>query len=92
VGWTNDLRIEEHDGYAQGNFEEEGEFWIEIHGIGKEPRHAPYEYLSALLDAAVHKIPQPQEGPFKVETLVYVKHSSPGWWDGFRVQLTGGGS
>lgn len=78
----NDLRIEEFDGFAQG------EFWAEIRGIGQFSRLAPHEYLDALLGKAVDTIPDGEEGPFQVTTTVYVKHSSPGWWDGFRVALS----
>ena len=81
----NDLRVEELEGYA------EGPGWAEIRGLGPEPRYARHEYLNALLKAAVNTIPESQEGPFEIQTLVYVKHSSPGWWDGFRVNLQGGG-
>ena len=82
----NDLRIQDYQGY------QEGEGWAEVRGLGQDPQHDPHDYLNALLDAAVHTIPVDQEGPFELHTTVYVKHSSPGWWDGFRQQLTGGGS
>ena len=78
---TNDLRIEELDGY------DHGDGWAEIRGLGQNPRHAPHVYLDALLDAAVNTIPDGAEGPFEIHTSVYVKHSSPGWWDGFKVAL-----
>jgi hypothetical protein len=84
VEGKGELRIEEFEGFDQG------EFWAEIRGIGQFSRHAPHEYLDALLGKAVDTIPDGEEGPFEMHTTVYVKHSSPGWWDGFRVSLTGG--
>ena len=81
---TNDLNLQEFE-YAEGSG------WAEIRGIGPQPRYSPHEYLNALLKAAVNTISEDDEGPFEVRTSVYVKHSSPGWWDGFKVQLTGGG-
>ena len=81
----SELRIEEFEGFAQGD--DDG-FWAEIRGIGQFSRHKPHQYLDALLDKAVDMVPDPEEGPFQVTTTVYVKHSSPGWWDGFRVTLT----
>ncbi len=83
---TSDLRIEEFDGFDR---QAEGEtFWAEIRGIGQFSRYKPHEYLDALLDQAVNMVPDGLEGPFTITTTVYVKHSSPGWWDGFRVTLT----
>ena len=82
LGGTDDLTIQELDGYA------EGRGWAEIRGLGRQPRYKPHEYWSALLSAAVNTIDEGEE--FEVHTTVYVKHSSPGWWDGFRVQVTPG--
>ena len=83
---TNDLNLAELGEYA------EGRGWAEIRGLGQQPRYKPHEYLSALLKAAVNTIPaQDGEGWFEVRTFAYVKHESPGWYDGFRVQTTPGG-
>jgi hypothetical protein len=83
VNDNNALNIADLDGYR------EGRGWAEIRGLGKEPRHKPHEYWSALLAAAVNTLDEGEE--FEVQTFVYVKHESPGWWDGFRVQTRPGG-
>ena len=81
---TNDVTFEELDGEKAS-----GPGWAEVTGLGKNPRYKRHEYVSALLREALHRLPKDAgAGPFEIKTTVYVGHSSPGWWDGFRVSAT----
>lgn len=61
----------------------------EIKGIGRRPPRPLHEYWSAVLVAAADTADpktDPDE-PYSVETVVYLRHGSPGWVDGFIVTL-----
>ena len=64
-----------------------GPGWAQIKDIGKpgERRHGLHQYWSALLDAAAATLSEGED--FTVTTKVFLKHESPGWVDGFRVDL-----
>jgi hypothetical protein len=64
----------------------------EITGIGRYPARPLHQYwLDTVKEAADTLDAGDGEGWFDVQTAVYVKHRSPGWVDGFKVQLNPGG-
>ena len=67
--------------------------WYEglIEEVGQESRKPHHENFDDALALAVDQIPAGPPGWFKVEAYVYVKHSSPGWVDGYKVTLSPGG-
>lgn len=70
-----------------GNGEEPGIGIVQ--GIGKDPKKPLSEYWGDAVAAAANTLRAEDEpGEFQVTTYVYVKTSSPGWIDGFRVKLT----
>lgn len=76
---------------AQRGCRDTGRSWAEVTEIGTpESREKPlHEHWGDVLSAAAHQLGHDDgEGWFDVETTVYVKHGSPGWVDGFSVQLT----
>jgi hypothetical protein len=46
-------------------------------------------YVNEAIDGAVNEVTDPDEGPFEVQLLVHVSHTSPGWVDGYKVILKG---
>ena len=83
---TNGVSFEELD----GEHRDSGPGWAEIRGLGEGPRYQPHDYVNALLKEAVRNLPHAKgKGPFEVRTRVYVGYTNPGWWDGFRVDLSG---
>lgn len=70
-----------------------GPGWAQFKGIGQDPEFPLSDYWVAVLKAAAHTLTPDRDGEgwFDVKTTVYVKHSSPGWVDGFRVQTSAGG-
>jgi hypothetical protein len=66
-----------------------GQGQAEIRGIGRRPPHPLHEYWSAVLEKAAETWDTGEE--FEVKTTVILRHESPGWVDGFVVQLTPAG-
>jgi hypothetical protein len=61
-----------------------------VTGIGRYPARPLHQYWLDTVKAAVDTLEEADgEGWAVIETAVYVKHRSPGWVDGFRVQLSG---
>ena len=58
-----------------------------IEDVGEESRKPHHEQFDDALALAVDQIPPGPPGWYKVEAYVYVKHSSPGWVDGYSVKL-----
>jgi hypothetical protein len=46
-----------------------------------------HKYWDLALDSAVSKVPRSEKGPFAVERYVTVDHDSPGWVDGYKIDL-----
>lgn len=64
----------------------------EVTGIGRYPARQLHQYWIDTVKAAADTLGEDDgEGWVVVQTEVYVKHRSPGWVDGFRVQLNPGG-
>jgi hypothetical protein len=59
--------------------------------IGQRPSKPLHEHWGDALRQAADSLAPGEADWFNVQTWVYVKHSSPGWVDGFKVQLTKGG-
>jgi hypothetical protein len=77
------FQLEELDG-VEFNL---GHRWAELRGIGPRPSRPLHEYWTAVAIRAVDTM-NPNDDPpdwYDLKTQVYVKHSSPGWIDGFRV-------
>ena len=71
---------------------EPGSGLAEITGIGERPPRPLHDYWSYALALAADTLgAEDGEGWREVKTGVFIKHGSPGWVDGFRVQLTGWG-
>lgn len=84
---TNDVSFEELD----GEHRDSGPGWAEIRGVGQDSKYQPHVYANVLLKEALRNLPKAKgAGPFEVRTYVYVGYTNPGWWDGFRVQVTPG--
>ena len=70
----------------------------EVRDIGKYPKRPLHEYWIDTLREAAFTLPPPDDDALlndhwvQVETQILVKHSSPGWLDGYRVKLSTGGS
>ena len=76
-------RLEQLDGVAFNS----GHRWAELKGLGPRPARPLHDYWTAVAIRAVDTM-NPGEDPenwYDLKTKVYVKHSSPGWIDGFRV-------
>jgi hypothetical protein len=58
--------------------------------LEKEHRPAPkhHEKFDQALQNAVDAISPGDPGWFEVKLFVHVSHSSPGWVDGYRIQLS----
>jgi hypothetical protein len=64
----------------------------EVTGIGRYPARQLHQYWVDTVKAAADTLGEEDgEGWVVVQTEVFVKHRSPGWVDGFRVQLGPGG-
>jgi len=60
----------------------------EVTGIGRYPARQLHQYWVDTVKAAADTLGEEDgEGWVEVRTQVYVKHRSPGWVDGFSVQL-----
>ena len=64
----------------------------EVTGIGRYPGRPLHHYwIDTVREAADTFVADVDpEGWVSVQTSVFIKHSSPGWVDGFKVQLTPG--
>jgi len=68
-----------------------GQGEAEVTGIGRYPTRPLHHYWIDTVRAAADTLPADgPEGWVDVQTSVFIKHSSPGWVDGFRVHLGGG--
>jgi hypothetical protein len=64
----------------------------EVTGIGRYPARPLHQFwIDTVREAADTYGPEDGEGWYDVKTAVYIKHSSPGWVDGFKVQVSAGG-
>ena len=63
--------------------------WVDVDedDRGREQGVDHHKYWDRALDNVVNKVPQDDEGPFEVRKHIRVKHRSPGWVDGYRVDL-----
>ena len=55
----------------------------------REEPIAHHKYWDQALHSARGKVPPGKTGPFRVERYVKIEHGSPGWVDGYRVDLSG---
>lgn len=62
-----------------------------LEGIDYESRRPHHENFDEALQKAVDAIPDGPPEWFTVELQVRVRHSSPGWVDGYKVTLRPGG-
>ena len=67
--------------------------WIDLDDEDKGPARDEqpidhHKYWDRALHNVRGKVEPPNEGPFKVERYVRIKHSSPGWVDGYRIDLS----
>ena len=60
------------------------EGYVEV-GSDMRPDHA--KYFDEALQIAVDKLPEHVTGPLDVTYEITVRHTSPGWIDGYRVVL-----
>jgi hypothetical protein len=69
--------------------------WIDLDEVDRgkaEEEREPvdhHKYWDRALHSARGKVPPGEEGPFRVERYVRMKHHSPGWVDGYRIDLSG---
>ncbi len=78
------FQLEELDG---GEFNS-GPGWASFRGIGPRPGRPLHDFWTAVMIRAADTM-TPDDHPedwYDLTTQVYVKHSSPGWIDGFRVK------
>jgi hypothetical protein len=62
-----------------------------VEEVGQESATPHHEHFDEALKRAVDATPNGPPKWYKVEAYVYVKHTNPGWVDGYRVTLTPGG-
>lgn len=64
--------------------------WIEPDESDKGRREGTdhHKYWNKAIDNVVDKVPEGEEGPFDLHRKIRVKHGSPGWVDGYRVDLS----
>jgi hypothetical protein len=66
--------------------------WIPLDPDDEGPARAEepidhHKYWDKALHSARDKVRDGNEGPFRVERWVTIKHGSPGWVDGYRIDL-----
>jgi hypothetical protein len=54
---------------------------------GREQGVNHHKYWNRALDKVVETVPRDDVGPFEVTKRIRVNHNSPGWVDGYRVDL-----
>ena len=62
-----------------------------VEEVGQESGRSHHQHFDEALERAVAETPNGPPKWYKVEEYVYVKHTNPGWVDGYRVKLTPGG-
>ena len=74
----------------EGLEETAGHGWAEIRGIGNDPGRPLHEFWSYTARKAALTLEEEgdPEGWYVADTRVFIQHKSPGWIDGFRVELT----